>query len=379
MTGSRIPILARLTTIALSFALAPSGWAVPDVTAQTWAPERIGTADVPLSENGSIALLADEITACTIESYEVRIHCVDRAGTTVGTFGGEGDGPGEFRSLIRLGGGSEGTVGALDSGAFRFSVFEASGTRVADVPLLGLAFPLYPVGRFGETVSLLAFSTMDPYVVLEGAGSGRLYALAEVAIASGEVVRNVDLPPVDAEVECGKIHYGFPDPAGGWVFVACEGYLVFVAEDGANTVIQAPTYTGELPGERDIAERRESLNRPYGASARFGAAGDPAALESYRTTPKNYHLLSGQQKFDEEGRLWIATERDRDGFSYIDVYSPGDAAYSYSGSVRIDGRLQGFDLVGATLAVLVDRQVTRDDADGIPDRAVDWYDVGEWR
>lgn len=87
--------------------------------------------------------------------------------------------------------------------------------------------------------------------------------------------------------------------------------------------------------------------------------------------------MSGQQKFDEEGRLWIATQRDRDEFSYIDVYLPGDV--TYFGSVRIDGRLLGFDLVGATLAVVVERRITADDPDGIPDRAVDWYDVGEWR
>ncbi|MDE2655805.1 MAG: hypothetical protein OXI71_18575 [Gemmatimonadota bacterium] len=379
MTGSRIPGPARLAMIVLGSTLALSVWGVPGAMAQTLVPERIGTAELQLSENGSIALLADEITACTIDSHEVRIHCVDRAGTTVGIFGREGEGPGEFRRLTRLGGGSEGTVGALDIGAFRFSVFEANGTRVADVPLLDLAFPLHPVGRFGETVSILGFSTVDPYVVLEGAGSGRLYTLDEVAIASGEVVRKVDLPPVDAEVECGEIHYGFPDPAGGWVFVACEGHLVFVAEDGATTVIQAPTYTGELAGERDIAERSESLSSFNRVVARSGAGGavDPTELEGYRTTPKNYHLLSGQQKFDEEGRLWIATQRDRDEFSYIDVYSPGDA--TYFGSVRIDGRLQGFDLVGATLAVVVERQITPDDPDGIPDRAVDWYDVGEWR
>ena len=379
MTGSWIPGPAIRATIVLGLALALSGCEVPDVTTQTLVPERIGTAELPLSENGSIALLAEEITACTIESYEVRIHCVDRAGTTVGVFGREGEGPGEFRSLTRLVGGGEGTVGALDTGASRFSVFEANGTRVADVPLLDLAFPVHPVGRFGETVSILGFSTVDPYVVLEGAGSGRLYTLTEVAIASGEVVRKVDLPPVDGEVECGEIHYGFPDPAGGWIFVACEGHLVFVGEDGATTVIQAPTYTGELPGERDIAERSESLNsfNRVVAQSGVGRAVDPPALEGYRTTPKNYHLLSGQQKFDEEGRLWIATQRDRDEFSYIDVYSPGDAWLV--GSVRIDGRLQGFDLVGATLAVVVERQITPDDPDGIPDRAVDWYDVGEWR
>ena len=48
------------------------------------------------------------------------------------------------------------------------------------------------------------------------------------------------------------IIYGFPNPAGGWVYVACEGHLVFVAEEGDVAVLQAPTYTGALPNERDM-------------------------------------------------------------------------------------------------------------------------------
>ena len=44
-------------------------------------------------------------------------------------------------------------------------------------------------------------------------------------------------------------------------------------------------------------------------------------LARYRNTPKNYHLLLGQQIFDEQGRLWMATQRDRDEFSYLDVYN----------------------------------------------------------
>ncbi len=302
---------------------------------------------------------------------------MNRAGATVGVFGREGEGPGEFGRLSRLVAGTGGTVGALDANLFRFSVFEANGTLLTDVSLFGLASLFHPVGRFGETVSVLGRSTWDPRVVLEGAGTGGVLTLVEVDIASGELVRKVGLPPVDAQVGCGRIYYGFPDSAGGWVFVACEGHLVFVRDDGETTVTQAPTYTGELPGERDIADRSEGLNQFNRVLARYGLAGDHTAIERYRTTPKNYHLLAGQQSFDEEGRLWIATQRDRDEFSYIDVYLPREA--TFFGSVRIDGRMLGFDLVGSTLAVVVERQITPEDPSGITDRAVDWYDVGEWR
>ena len=51
----------------------------------------------------------------------------------------------------------------------------------------------------------------------------------------------------------------------------------------------------------------------------------------------------------------------------------------YVGSVSIRDRLIGFDLLGSTLVVLVERQVGPDDTDGIPDRALDWYEIGDLR
>lgn len=49
----------------------------------------------------------------------------------------------------------------------------------------------------------------------------------------------------------------------------------------------------------------------------------------------------------------------------------------YLGSVRVRGRLRAFDLLGSTLVALVERRAGADDADGVPDRALDWYDIGE--
>ena len=194
----------------------------------------------------------------------------------------------------------------------------------------------------------------------------------EVDLASGELVWQEELPPVDAEIECGKVFYGLPDPGGGWVFIACEGHLAFVAGDGRTAAVRAPTYAGELPSDRDIAAWIES-ERGFG---RVGSAGDEEALEQFRNTPKEYHL-SWSEKFDEQGRFWIATERDRDEFSYLDVYLPGEA--TFFGSVRVADRVLDFDVAGSTLAVLVERAPTPEDPEGIPARAVDWYDIEEWR
>ena len=98
-------------------------------------------------------------------------------------------------------------------------------------------------------------------------------------------------------------------------------------------------------------------------------------LEDYRSRPKSYSLGTEHQLFDSDNRYWIATRRDTHEWSYLDVYE--DAAFA--GSVRVRDRLMAFDLLGSTLVVLVERQVGPDDADGVPDRALDWYDVGDFR
>lgn len=359
-------------TTALVLALTLAAGAFDGISAQTLIPERIGAVEVPWSQAGSIALLSDENTACVIDSYEEKVRCFNRSGDVVGVFGREGEGPGEFGSVSRLVGGPDNKVGTVDNGLQRFSVFEPSGVLVSEVVLPGAAVILIPIRRFSTTIAGISTVTFDVKKIEAGAGPGGTLALFEVDLPTAEVVRT-EVPPVDAEVECGMIIYGIPDPAGGWVYVACEGHMVFVAEDGDVAVLQAPTYTGELPTDRDVERLREAT-RPTG---RFDRGMSREALEQYQNSPKNYHLLFGEEKFDERGRLWIATQRDRDEFSYLDVYDPAEAAFV--GSIRVHDRIMGFDLLGSTLVVVVERRLSPDDPAGIAARAVDWYDISDWR
>ena len=93
-------------------------------------------------------------------------------------------------------------------------------------------------------------------------------------------------------------------------------------------------------------------------------------LDADRETPKRNHLQIGSLAYDDQGRLWVATERDRAHFSYFDLYGGTE----YVGSVQVKDRVLGYDLYGSTLAVLVERPL---DADGIGWRALDWYDIAE--
>ena len=334
-----------------------------------FAPEVVGTAALPLSESEEVALLADERTACVVDSYETQVRCVDVEGAVVGVFGREGEGPGEFGYPGDLTRGEEGTVGVHDGDLGRFTVFEPSGSYVSEV--LVVADYYEPFRSFGTVLSGVS---LDVFAMLGGGNSGPLMTRFDVNVATGEVLREEASPSGPWDVACGEVIYGIPDRGEGWVFMACEGHLIFVGDTGDATVLRAPTYLAELPDERDVARREEiilSVSRMNGQPAPEGLE---EMLEEYRATPKEYRLGTEHQLVDAANRYWIATQRDTHDWSYLDVYENAE----YVGSVKVRDRLRGFDLLGSTLVVLAERQVGPDDADGIPDRALDWYDLGDF-
>ena len=139
-------------------------------------------------------------------------------------------------------------------------------------------------------------------------------------------------------------------------------------------MVCAPTYVEEFPDQRDVARRRgeiESLNRAFAELGLPPTQSIEERLDSYRATPKRYYLATSQHLFDAGNRYWVATHRDLHEWSYLDVYENTE----YVASVKVRDRMLGFDVVGSTLVVLVERQLGPDDADGVPDRAVDWYEV----
>ena len=358
----RIPSVAAL----LAFAGAcGQGDAASDAI---FTPEVIGTVTVPLSESDKVALLADERTACVVDSYEGQIRCVDSEGAVAGVFGRKGEGPGEFGRPGYLARGEEGTVGVHDTGLGRFTVFEASGAYVSEVRAPASYF--VPLRSFGKVLSGVS---LDVMVMLDGGTSGSLTTRFDVNVATGEVVQEEASPSGPWDVACGKVTYGIPDRAEGWVFLACEGHLIFVGDTGDATVLRAPTYLAELPDERDVARHEEMLTTLQMGLGRPPLADIDERLESYRATPKEYRLSTADQLFDAANRYWIATQRDTHEWSYLDVYENAE----YVGSVKVRDRLRAFDLLGSTLVVLVDRQVGPGDADGIPDRALDWYNIGD--
>ena len=339
-------------------------------------------SQAPLSETEEITL-ASETTACVVESYEVRIHCIDRNDGLIAVFGRQGQGPGEFRympgDIIR---GPGGTIGVFST--LSMFVSEPSGRLISEVPLPSLL--LFPSGPFGPTLVAAELQTSRELQRMRITSWRHL----EMDVASGEILWQRVFPAdMAADAGCPPGVEGvvtperatrppppegmsralaFPD--GGMVFtMLCRGQMLFLADrdDDSGTLVQAPTYVLEFPNEREVERYLDGCGPGLPSPGFFRPA---CALDVFRRTPKGY---AGPDRFriDDLGRLWVLTNRDREEFSYLDVFGGAE----YSGTVHVRHRAVGFDVLGSTLAVLVERPVGEDDADGFPGRAIDWYDI----
>ena len=327
---------------------------------------------MPYSFTESVALVDPE-TACTVDTYDVKIVCVERSGRLLASFGREGEGPGEFQEPGNLVRGVDGTLGFLDRNTFHEVTPLGITVRETELP-----FSIFePTSPFGATVT-----GTYPSSFTASAFALTLVA-AEIDLETGDVLeewRPASIPLVE---ECGSPAFGFPvgeRSDSSWVFLGCEGHLAFTHGSGQPTVMKAPTYFDEFPSERDITSRREELEefgrRLEQTMGRPSPAVDPEGrTQEYAQNPKLYYLQRGQETLDSQGRLWISTSRDRDTQSYLDVYQ----GQEYYGTVMVRDRMIDFDVIGSTLVVLVERGIGPEDPDGVADRAIDWYDIRGFR
>ena len=326
---------------------------------EEYALDPFAESSAPFSHKTYIAL-ADEETACVIESFEYRVLCLDPGGATVGTFGREGEGPGEFLTPAAIFRKSRGTLAVFDSRLARLTVIGPDGVTVSEIESPA---PFWVNAIQGDRVhGFVAFGprpNQPPEVESQ-----------VLDLVSGEIVWRRSIYET-ARTECGSVGAVVPHPGGGHVLNACGRHVVFLEDPDADSahVVQSPAYREEFPNQRDADAYLDDVARMGGGSALPRSALEPYAA-AFLETPKSWFHGPLMFRFDGRNRLWVATTRDRDAFSWFDVWVGTD----YLGSVRIRDRLMGYDILDSTLVALVEREPDRD---GIAQRAIDWYDIGE--
>jgi hypothetical protein len=293
------------------------------------------------------------------------VSCIDPGGESV-EFGAEGEGPGEFRFPSHLLRGASGTVGVFDSRLNRLSTFSTSGEFVASTGELPRGFFL----RSREVMD----GTVSGWYRKSDSGGDRPAVQAETDVATGRVQWERAFP-YEAEVaNCStplwrttRLLLGYGDGNGGLLFLACHGeVLLWYADRDSEepaAIVRSPTYVERYPTDEDVASTRRTLgSKPW-------APGE----EDIRSRPK---LWYGPKVLDDRRRFWAVSHWDGAPdvvrpVSYIDMFRLTADGPEYAMTLQVADRVVGMDVLGSTLAVLVER----DGGGVISERRVDWYGV----
>jgi hypothetical protein len=288
---------------------------------------------VAYSNNHHVALVSAEV-ACVVNSFEVSVHCVDSFGARRWEVGsGEGDGPGEFRTIGSLVRGEAGRLGIVDLALSRLSVFDVQGDliSVTRVP------PLFrPVKEIGSTIE---GTGQTPGVAAAG---GELF---RIEVEEGNVLEVISLAhpfEAGAEVEAVRgLSHGTMDTAGMVWFGTGVRELVGYHDDGRLFgVVVAPLWSPDGPSADEV--------QVFARTPLFGQLPSADDVAEFARAPQRYLVPGRSLVADDRGRIWALTQRRSFAGSAIDVYRSG----GFLGTVRTGGRALGFDVLGEHIVVL---------------------------
>jgi len=268
----------------------------------------------------------------------LRIFRLDGHAVTV--LGPEGDGPGELRAPLEISIAGDGTA-VLDLRRLRLAVFADDGEVSEGVRLDG--FPV--AAAFGPGSSRI-YAVLTEY----GAATARVleWAPGERARVVVDRIPGIALglgpPPVLSMAHA---------PDGG--FVIGEGReryrLLFFGADGRlrreveRNVARTPKSEDEIEEER--AARQGTPGGRRSAPPENEQQAMPRA--GVEIDPFRVHFRGWALRFDENGLLWVRTERGS-GSTVFDIFDPvGD----YLGELTLPGRIDAFALGDGHLAAEV--------------------------
>lgn len=318
--------------------------------------------DAPESQSGSLVLLADGI-ACVTETYWYRIFCTDPGGESF-VFGARGEGPGEFQFPDLVLRGPEGMIAVMDSDLGRLSLFAETGGFVNAVS----SFPSFPTVFFAGRRKAVGETIVGYTFDLSMARTD-----VEIELVTGRVLWERSFPLEKDVVDCStpgprdrQLSGGYAGSGSSLLFLTCYGeYLVWYAhrDDAEPTAIVRTTYVERYPTDREVAAEMQVLqSAPWQVSE-----------DEIRSRPRAWY---GPRVVDDRQRFWAVWYSEPSSevptpMSYVDVFHLTTDGPRYALTLELQADVLGMDVLGDTLAVLVERDV----GGLLPERRVEWYNV----
>lgn len=260
------------------------------------------------------------------QDQQVRVFRPD--GSLMHTIGRLGAGPGEFRTPVQLGIDHDDHVWVYDANLSRFSVFDATGTHLADHDVGRPTLPCTD-RRLHFTPEGHLIRQHAAGIVLGGGGNG--------VIPCRFIRYDTFLSPVDSFIPLLPTPHGSPtggawlayqprvvnvvDPTGSLWRGTSDRYalvrLSFSGDTLARIVGRAPTQTITL---EDLVRARQDHDAAWRRAGRAVTASDnantPAATAATEKPPVAHATV------DDLGRLWVALSGPDDGVAWaFDVFA----------------------------------------------------------
>jgi hypothetical protein len=270
------------------------------------------------------------------------IRVFDTSGRLVRAFGGQGNGPGELQLPIHVGIRKNGAIEVFDMRQLRFTRFDSTGTAGATRSVSGFAAVVVSAPNANETYLMTTdFRTQDQPLQRMADGSRETTPVTTLKadfpkLQPGEMART---PSIAMR------------PGGG--FAVGDG----VAEYRIRRFDAAGKSIGdivrEIPKVRktaaEIEEEKARVQRNL-TRMRAMARAEGGAPSEYTPKPERNHFNMDALQYDEQGRLWVRTERGGLNATVFDLFDPSG---KYLGQLRVNARIGVYALSGGLLAAKV--------------------------
>jgi len=301
--------------------------------------------------SSTIAWVTDS-TLAIINRDDQEILIVTTAGDVVGRFGRKGSGPGEFTDAFAMWVGVSGDILVGDAMAMRVSRFDRDleFQQSANVPGRPWHFLDWRDGR-----AVLMWLPMMP---VAGPTVGVVDLRAGSVVSSFSVFESdqglaIPLPGAPLQIPDPHIAAAALRP-GHYAFASPQRYRIVVMDDAGTvlTTSERPEVEREMPSAEEVQALEESIRRQ---AATLSPAPSPEQLQmmlDMARVPKPYFRPTAFTA-DDQGRLWLATDRGDPQSTEIDVL---DADGRYLTTLEVPHEVRGMSIRLPRLAVFVERK-----------------------